>query len=356
MLVWKNILRKRRFILSEISSFSLLKSAVYHGEFDKSSLIRLLENRKLLNRVVRLAEINGLYYLFITNLKEMGLDLTTSERFSCESVRLEEFKRTLKLLNEVSNQNKIDHILIKSCIDVSHVPRDVDVLIHGDEKEAFIEALLERGFKSVYQTDVETALSKDGYLKIDIYIETRYLDYTFLNEPFLWNSIVKANIFDEDHWVLNNEVNLLLLMVHGIFGHRNITFLDYIQISYILPNVELATCKNYVNENGWIQTFNIIYNEFNKIKYKVDSSSPDLYFPYKFNQKFILKLINSLNKKPITIKFLFFLYISLFIDGLIYELKKYDIYNYLLKCSYIRIAFNSFNYFIRHSVGDTKSK
>ena len=348
---------KRGFYLGKINSFSVLKSVVCKGNLDKTSLMKLSENRKILDKVLHLAEINGLYYLFVINLKELGLDLTLEERFDLELKKIEEFKRTLTLLNEVSNQTKIDHILIKSCIDIPHVPRDIDVLIRSCQKESFIKALIERGLKPVYLTDVETALSKDGYLKIDIYTETRYLDYTFLNEPYLWNSIAKKIIFGEEHWMLNNEANLLLLMVHSVFGHRNMTFLDYIQIDYILSKTDLAICEKYAIEKGWIQTFNIIFNEFHKIKTMIDSSCHSkLYFPYKFDHNFLLTSFMSLNSGQINKKFLFFLYVSLFIDGLLHELRKYKIYNYLLKYSHLRIAFNSFNYYIRHSVGDTKSK
>ncbi len=339
------------------NSFYILKSVAHRGELDKTSLMKLKENRKLIDNVLHLAEINGLYYLFVINLKRLGLDLTTEERFKLELAKLDEFKKTLKLLNDISNKKKIDHILIKSCIDIPHVPRDVDILIHSKQKDEFIEALLEKGLRPVYLTDVETALSKGGYLKIDIYTETRYMDYTFLDELFLWNSVSKTRIFGEEHWMLNNEANLLLLMVHSVFGHRNITFLDYIQINYNLSKTKLTICRDNANEKGWIQTFNVIYSEFIKIKTMVESSSYEtLYFPYKFDNKFILESIRGLNNKQITKKFLIILYVSLLIDGLIHELRKYKIYSYLLKYSWIRIAFNSFNYFIRHSVGDTKSK
>ncbi len=343
--------------MNKISPIRIMISVAYCGLLDDESLTRLRDDKRFLKHVLRLTEINGLYYLFILRLKEIGLDLTSEERFNRELKKQEDFKRTLTLLNEISSTKQINHILIKSCIDIPHVPRDVDVLIHSSEKELFINALKEYGLKPVYSTDVETALSKDGYLKVDIYTETKYVTYSFLSESFLWKSIVCTKIFDEEHLILNNEANLLLLFAHSLYGHRSMTFLDFLQINHNLLNSNLDICENYASENKWLTTFQMILEEFNRLSSMIRSGqSNGLVFPYKFRPNFIFNTIGKINGIHLTKKTLIFLYLSLIIDSSLLELKKHECYDILLNHNSIRTTFNSFNYFVRHACGDTKSK
>ena len=65
---------------------------------------RFKKDEKLFKSAIKLAERNGLYYYFIYRLKKLGVDLPLSEenRWKKENRKLSEFKKTLSLLNRVS--------------------------------------------------------------------------------------------------------------------------------------------------------------------------------------------------------------------------------------------------------------
>ena len=182
------------------------------------------------------------------------------------------------------------------------------MLIHSGEKGKFIEALENQGFKKVYCTDVETSLSKDKYMKVDIYTGTKYLTFDFLDESFLWKSFIYKEIFAEEHLMLNNETNLLLLLAHSVYGHRSMTFLDFLQIDHILSNSNMSLCEQYADENKWLKTFHMILAEFKKIQYASDCEQEiDIVFPHKFKPYFVLKSVEGLNDLGLSKRMLIFL-------------------------------------------------
>ena len=89
----------------------------------------------LLEESLKLAERNGLYYLFLTKLVELTGDksLFQTQRWRNEINNLSGYKESLKLLNVILERREFDYILIKACTEFPHVPRDVDIFVRSSE-------------------------------------------------------------------------------------------------------------------------------------------------------------------------------------------------------------------------------
>ena len=336
----------------------IILSTIYTNRLDANIVKKELSNERFLNQTIRLAEINGVYFYFMQQLQEIGVDLHSQiGRFNSELQKLEHFKNTLQLLNQISEDVNVDYMLIKACSEVPHVPRDVDILVRECDKTKYYKAFEDCGMSCVHATDVETSFSKEGYLKIDIYTGVRYITIDFIDDVYLWNSYTTGETVGVIHPLLGNEANVLLMLVHSLYGHRSMTLLDFLHMDRILQNSDVLKCKKYAQENGWGDAFDVVLQKFNEIKESIISNKhATISFPYRFTPDFVLESISMIDNLNLGKKTMTYLYFSFIIDRIIHELKKSVIYDVLLNCQFVRNSFNSFNYFIRHACGDTNSK
>lgn len=339
-------------------SMSVIISVVYSNKLDHRIIKKLLKNDKFLKKTLMLAEINGLYYYFILRLKEIGIELSSQEeRFNKELDKFNTFKETIILLNEISKSISSDYMIIKACTEIPHVPRDIDILVLGSDKERYLKAFENIGMTCVHSNDVETSFSKEGYLKVDIYTGVRYITIDFLKDEFLWSSYKTGETAGITHPLLGNEANILLMLVHSLYGHRSMTFLDFLHIVRIMDNSDIRLTKKYAYEFGWGETFETILSKFNEINESIVSDKDsNISFPYRFPPSFVMNSISQIKDLKLARKTKIFLQVSFFIDRLVHELQNSHFYTILLNYKWVRNSFNSFNYFVRHACGDNKSK
>lgn len=292
----------------------------------------IAKNRDLRKSSIKLAERNGLYYYFILRLKELNIDspFLEEERWNKENQKLSELKGTIKLLNKVLNDSRTDYILIKSCNTIPHIPRDVDVFVHKEEKRKIIEALENGGMKCVRSDIAQTTLKKEKYLETDIYTGIRYFGVEFIDENFLWNSNVKSNIFGIEYPGLNAEADFLLTLIHSLFGHRVITLLDFLHIKSLRDNIrDIDLCRKYAYKKGWVSVFDLALNELDTIHRRIYKEGELIHFPHLFGTNFILKCVSMVDGLYINKSNKIFLRISLILDKVIYRLKDSVAYNLL---------------------------
>lgn len=295
-------------------------------------LEEIVKNRDLLKSAVKLAERNGLYYYFILRLKELNIDLSFlgEERWDKENQKLSELKETIMLLNKVSKDYGIDYILIKACNTIPHIPRDVDIFVHKEEKRKIIEALGNNGMNCVRSDIAQTTLKKEKYLETDIYTGIRYFAVEFLDENFLWKSNVKSKIFGMEYPGLNGEADFLLTLIHSLFGHRVITLLDFLHIKSLRDNTrDIDLCRKYAYEKGWGSVFDLVLNELDSLHRRIYKEGELIHFPHLFGTNFILKCVSMVDGLYINKANKMFLRISLILDKVIYRLKDSVLYNLL---------------------------
>ena len=312
------------------------------------------KNRDLLKSAIKLAERNGLYYYFILRLKELTQDLSSldEKRWDGELQKLSALKKTLAFLNDMQKHYGIDYILIKACTKIPHVPRDVDILVHIEDREKIYDMFEREGMKVVYSNPVETAFGKEGYTKLDIYSRVQYIGMNFIDKEFLWNSKVEDKMFGIEYPSLNNEANFLLLLIHSIFGHRSMTLLDFLHIKALMSNIDKRVCREYAYEKGWRMVFDMGLEKLESIYKTIYKDGEVVSFPYLFDRKFMLKCVASIKGLDMKRREKVFFYISLGLDRLSYGLAKSSFYNYLLAFNTGRRIFNSLGYFVRNRRGD----
>ena len=320
---------------------------------------KVATNKSLLMSAFRLANRNGLSYFFLYRLKELGLalELLEDNRWVKESQRLLRFKETILLLNSIAINHKIEYMLIKACNTIPHVPRDVDIFVRREERDRVIKALEDNGMKRIQSGVTETSLG--GYIgKIDVYTRICYLGFDFFDAEFLWQSRMKVQdeMLGIEYPGLNGEVNFLLALVHGFFGHRAITLLDFLHIKHLKEGIQnIKVCKKYAHERGWGLALDSILADIEGIQEKIYKRGEIVQFPYLFNRCLILKCISEIRGLDIGRFDKIFLQLSLIQDGAIARLRDTRLYNFLKSFETARNSINSLTAFIKKLRGDIKS-
>jgi hypothetical protein len=316
----------------------------------------VVKNRNLLKSAIKLAERNGLYYYFIYRLKELGADSSflEKERWNEEERKLSGLKNTITLLNKVSKDYGIEYIIIKACNTIPHIPRDVDIFVRNEDRTKIIEALEDNGMRCIYSGVTETALKGD-YMKVDVYTEICYIGVDFMDGRFLRQSSVKDEVFGTEYYGLNNEANLLLLLVHSLFGHRSMSLLDFLHIKHIRGDINIDGCRAYAYKMGWESVFDLVLNELDTLNERIYTGGAAIRFPYLFDINFILKCVSRIEGLNMGGYNKIFLHATLVQDRVIYELKDTPIYNLLKAFEPTRHLINSLTASVKVMRGDRKS-
>ena len=342
--------------MSKLDSMKTVLSVVdpeYPIEVD---IDRLRKDEKLLKSAIKLAEKNGLYYYFIYRLKELCVELPSSEEehWKEENKKLSEFKKTILFLNNVSKEYGMDYILIKEYNTIPHVSRDIDIFVRKEERQKFIEVLEDNDMERVHSSVAETKL-KGKYMKIDIYTRICYLTVDFMDDKSLFLSKTESEIFGIGYPRLNNEANFLLTLVHSLFGHRTMTLLDFLHIKYLRNDINVDACKKYAYERGWETVLDLILERLDYLFERIYEQGEFIHFPYLFNRNLILKCISGIEKLDMGKHDKIFLNIGLFQDRIIYELKDTPLYNLLRFFEPVRNRINSLTAYVKSLQGDKKS-
>ena len=344
--------------MSKLDTLKVVLSVV-DLEYPNEILVEeIVKNKDLLKKALKLAERNGLYYYFVQRLKELNQDLSflEEERWNEEKKRSLGFKKTIALLNEVSKDYGIDYILIKACTTLPHIPRDVDIFVCKEDKGKIIRSLENNGMKCIHSDDVDTTLTKGENMKIDIYTEICYFTKEFIDDKFLWNSRVNDRIFGIEYPSLSNEANFLVMLVHSLFGHRSMSLLDFLHMKSLMGDIQdIDICREYAYDGGWGFAFDLALGRIESINERIYKEGDAVYFPYIFDQKFVLKCISEIEGLNMTNINKIFLRISLIQDRITFELGDTPLYNLLKSIEPVRKLINSLGYFIRNMRGDKRS-
>lgn len=344
--------------MSKVSSFKTVLAVVdseYPVDFN---IIEILNNEAFLKAAVKYAEKNGLYYQFISGLSRFDISLNTSQekRWLEEKEKLEDYKETIRILNKCSQKSKIDYVLIKACNSILHVPRDVDIYIRDKDQSKFIESLEKEGMACIHSDDVDTTLVKGEHMKIDLYTGLCYFTYEFIDSEFIFGSCEKDFIFAIEYPGLKPESNLLVILVHSLFGHSSMTLLDFLHMKSLISEInDINVCRNYAYSKGWGNTFDLTINEINRIIELIYVENKDLIFPYFFGRRFVFKCISGIQKLTLTNSNKLFLEASIFQDFIVVNLKNTPFYNTLRSFEPTRRVVSSVGYFIRNMRGDKRS-
>ena len=316
-----------------------------------------LNNKNEFNSAINFAERNGLYFLFVDKIMDFGLKLPflNKEKWQTEVERQEKLINTIHFLNRIKRQGNADYVLIKSFNTLPNVPKDIDIFVKKDERQKLLDILEKEGMIYVQSSIAETKL-KGKYLNIDIYTEINYLGVDFIDVDFIYRSITENEIFGLKYCGLNYEADFLLTIIHGLFGHRRFTLLDFLHINNLMHYINLDFCRDYAEKKGWGKVFDLIISEIESINKKLyyEKIDNNIDFPYLFSETFILDSVSKLEQNDVKIN-TFFLLINLIFDRITFELVNSPLYTIFESNEFIKASINSFSSFLKRKRGDKKS-
>jgi len=332
-------------ILCQMSDIQSLESINYN-EIERSE--------KLKSSLLKLARSNGLFYYCMETLIKFDVSFSNIQiaEWNSECHRMHLLENTIDFLNKIHNKYNLNYMLIKACTKIPHVPRDVDIFVEGINRDAVFKILKDEGFEIAYSNPVETAFTKNSILKLDIYCEIKYMGIKFLDESFLWDSIIMGQINNINCYSLSDNANFLILLVHSFFGHRRITFLDFLHLKAMLSTIDEGLCREQAAKMGWQIIFDILLAKIKEINASIYSDGRVVLFPYLFERRLIFQCLDSIESFSIDKTTRLYIETSLFLDHFQHEIAKTPIYDYLLAFSPGRKCYNSFCYFIRNHRGD----
>lgn len=279
-------------------AFRMILASAGADPWGGSDVGHLVRNSRALTAAFRLARSNGLNYTLLSFLTRLGIALPPSEiaRWASVLEARRKFLGTIRFLNEVAERSGLEYIMIKDCSTVDHVPRDVDVLVRGDERSWFLHALLESGMDIVHDGPAETSLQGNGLMRIDVYARIRYFGRDFLDVGFLWKSQRTATTCGIGHPGLSPEAAYLLNSVHGLFGHRRLTLLDFLDLMNLEARVaDLSRCRSEAQACGWGRTFDFLRARYLELQSQVQNGSKMFAFPHRFETRFVLRCLSNLD-------------------------------------------------------------
>lgn len=328
------------------------------NEIDPSSRLLTNKNHILTQDVLEYAERNGLGYILLQKMHKSGVDTgpKNADKLDIEKQRLETIRRTVTMLNKVSNETGIEYVIIKIPNSIPHVPRDIDIFIPYKKREEMISSLEEQGMKLEHSSAAETSLESERYVKVDIYSKICYFNYEFFDDNFFAESIEHRPVFSVRCPMLNDEANLVLEMLHDLFGHRNMTLLDFLNLNSLTKNHEVVERSKKIAENyGWGPLFDLALDKFNSIRKRVYEDGENVPFPYVFERKFILGCISTIDNLSLSMRQRSLIKVSLVLDEFIVRSKDIGLYEVLRANSLTRRMGNSIAHSVRIMRGDRKT-
>lgn len=314
-------------------------------------------NQSNLQECLQVAEKNGLLYPLMTELKESEQPPSRFyDRFRAEKTAIEQLQNTIRTLNQVAANSGVEFALIKDANSVRHIPRDVDVLVRPAEKEEFLDSAIEYGLECEQSGNIETSLTGEDVFPIDVYTRIIYFGVEFLETTYILDSIVDKEAFNVKYPGLTKEAALLLTMVHGVFGHRRFTLLDYLHIQNLLNSgININECNKVATQRGWGETFEEFIDLFKSMRRAIRRKDDQIQFPYVIPYNQMRGYIKSVDALDLTSKRRTIISFSLLLDGLKIRVENSRLHEPIKNCEPLRKFLLKIAYHSRKGRGDRYS-
>lgn len=315
----------------------------------------LLMDRRFQRLTLALADANGLYYAAAQQIKQMNVPLFDTERWNLELENIVEIKKSIATLNSVTNNSDLRYILIKEYRAIPNVARDVDILIHEDDRNRLIEELNPFGFSILHNNPAEISLEGMASRRIDMYTGIRYFGKDFIREELLWDACEMHSSHDVLHPGLSPPLNLLVNSIHGIFGHPYLTLLDYLDISDLMRDPgNLDCCRRMAAEAGWLDLLEEWFRRINDLQVRVGALGKRVKFPMRNGIFLTLRNASQIEGMKMSPGVRLTLISNLLWDDTIYVAEKSGIYRALKSSKIASGMANRVGHSLRQMRGDTK--
>ena len=313
-------------------------------------------NAQVVAEAIRIARANGLYYPFVARLVESngGVTATEAETWAAEQTLRACFLETIRFLNEVSADNGLDYLVIKDCPTIEHVPRDVDILVRGEDRDAFVHSLQEHGLELEYSSPAETSLRGAGRLRVDVYSEIRYLGTEFVSVGFLWHSRRILPTHGIPHPGLAPEATHLLNLIHAFLGRGSLSLLELLDFQGLEPLMtDPRAPRAEAEARGWGRVYDLLIADLARLRAGIFDEHRVMQFPHRYGRGFVLDCVSELDVPPRTREAIA-LRATLLWDDVLFRLEDSGIADRIRKSAVAVRLGNSVGHRLRSMRGDRK--
>lgn len=305
---------------------------------------------------LRTADDNGLLYPFCKQIGVEQLPPDYQQQVGCEERNIETLRETIRRIDRITEVAEIDYALIKDANSVEHVPRDVDILVHPTDKDTFVRTASEFGFDCDQSGDIETTLTGEDVFPVDLYTNIIYFGVEFLTPEYILSSQTTREAFGVEYIGLSSEAALLVTLVHGVFGHRRFTLLDYLHMQNLVSDgVDFDTCREVATRFGWGDTFDKFLRILNQMETAIERPNSGVQFPYVLPYNQMMEFVRSINGFELTPRRHAAITFSLVLDGLKIKVENSVLHEPIQQCEPLRKFLLAIAYHSRRGRGDKYS-
>lgn len=304
-----------------------------------------------------LAESNGLFYGMAARWISQGNALPREAEASWRDIQEKQiaFRRTVEDLNRAANASRREYCIIKDYRTVENVPRDVDVLVRETDQPEFLARLRSEGFEFAYRDEAEMSLMKPGCLRVDVYGGIHYLRRDFLDPEYLFSMRRDLTTHGVTHPGLAPEAAFLLNSAHGLFGHAELTLLDFLDFRYLRAGIpDLAAMKRVAEARGWGRVLDRWDEHLRGLESRIFEEHLPARFPARNGRRFVLAFADELDGAPLSSQDRRALSLSLLWDQLVFVSEAAGVAKALRRSSIASFATNTAGHRLRLLRGDRK--
>lgn len=156
------------------------------------------------------------------------------------------FLKTLKLINKVCQQNKINFLFFKTYKYFEEiVDGDIDMLVKEEDFYAFLKILQKKGFECFENEKLKAVCTKEGYCNIEPRVNAAVHGVRVLNNEVFWDRAVGVDIKGEKVLTTSREIDLLYLLLSILYRP------DYLKMYLLLvyKSTDIKKIYNLIEDN-----------------------------------------------------------------------------------------------------------
>ena len=257
-----------------------------------------------LNFIIKFARDNEILLTFLDKYFGAGyINIETIKKLKeYEGIKQKKLLNTITEVNRIFNNNNIEFFYIKLYKHHDYIPRDIDLMIFDKDLKKALILLEENGYEiKSHESGVENQCIKEGRVNLDIYQGFYYLGGKYFDNDFIWKNKRKVSFSGLDIPVPCKEADLLMLYIHALLGHRNLSLIDFLYAKELLNDSEInfEDVQNQLKKYQWLKAFYSLSNLVEEKKkqifknYSDSINNSDINFPIPFSSQYLLSLFSS---------------------------------------------------------------
>lgn len=202
---------------------------------------------------------NGVAYFFSKRISN------TKNRYEKEIIKKGDYLnnkyiKTLKVIDQISKENKIPYLLFKTYKYIDEVvDGDIDLFVKNKDFNKFMNLMINAGFDSFETEKNKGVCTKKGYCKIEPRINISFHGYLIIDEKMIWKKteIVKVNKINVRKVL--NEIDLSYYLLNILYGPNYLRLYSYV----LFKDLNLNSFNHYLKKRNY-KDIELVYKKLIK--------------------------------------------------------------------------------------------